>query len=106
MNNIEQINNKKLRESLLDSQHFTTLDENEKQKYLTKILELDEKKQEEIYLLLTYEEEMEKVRMLSKLNQKVNTLGGKINQLISMNDEIEQSKKDKLEEIQLQKNLN
>ncbi len=105
MNSLSQIKLIKLRDYLKTYRHFETLTEQEKEDYIRKILEMDEAKQEEVYTWLLYEEEMAKARLLEKLKDQVDMLGSKVKLLVNKKNEGEQALKDKLEEIELQKNL-
>ncbi len=105
MNSLKQIKLKELKEYLSNFHHFGSLNDQEKQNYLEKIIDMPIDQQELVYHWLLYEEEKEKERVLSNLKQQVNLLGKEVQRIEKENEEHTQKSLDAMEEMELENKL-
>lgn len=94
MHQISEIQNESLRIFLQTYKHFTSLTEEEKQKYLEKILVMTNEAQEKVYNFIFQENEKEKIRMLKALNEKLSELSKVLKKIKTKENEMVEKKND------------
>ncbi len=105
MHTIAQIQNKKLKEFLSEYDHFQDLSAEEQQKYLEKILVMDDAKQYEVYEFLYQENEKEKLKMLKALSEKLAEFSKIIKKIKTQEKEASSENKDSMEMDELMKEI-
>ncbi|MDX9971300.1 MAG: hypothetical protein RBS56_05380 [Candidatus Gracilibacteria bacterium] len=108
MHEISEIKFEALRVFLQTYKHFTSLSDEEKQKYLEKIVLMTEDDQKKVYDFLFEENEKEKVRMLKALNEKLAELSKVLKKIkVKEGEMAEKAKEDQaLSDLENQLNQN
>ncbi len=106
MENLNRIQNLKLRNFLQNYKHFTGLKEEERLQYIEKIVLMPDTEQEKVYSFLYEENEKEKLRILQALNEKLAELSKVLKKIKVQESEMAEKESEEEALIDLENELN